>query len=112
MVPSGTSIEAKEVSRRGQSGKDLIVQYHIFVKGLPPDALLQYMDWPINADKPSRMLEGISVGKDGILMCAGKTPEQCGDSKKPDDPIEFIATPRKENPPGSPLSHRVSRSAQ
>ena len=98
MVPSGTSIEAKEVSRKGHSGKDLIVQYHIFVKGLSPDALLQYMDWPINADKPSLRLEGISVGKDGILMCAGRTPEQCGDSKKPDDPIEFTAIPRKGEP--------------
>jgi len=98
MVPSGTSIEAKEVSRKGESGKDLIVQYHVFVKGVPPNALLQYMDWPINADKPSPRLQGISVGKDGILMCAGRTAEQCGDSKKPDDPIEFTVIPRKGEP--------------
>ena len=31
-------------------------------------------------------------------MCAGRTPEQCGDPKKPDDPIEFIITPKKGEP--------------
>jgi len=98
MVPAGTSIDAKEVSRKGESGKDLVVQYHIFVKGIPPNTLFQYMDWPVNADKPSPRLEGISVGKNGILMCAGRAPEQCGDSKKPDDPIEFTAIPRKGEP--------------
>jgi hypothetical protein len=35
MVPAGTSIKAIEVSRRGTSGKDLVVQYHIFVTGAP-----------------------------------------------------------------------------
>ena len=79
MVPSGMSIEAKEISRQGTSGKDLVVQYHIFVRGVPPDTLFRWIQWPVNADKPSSPLEGISVGKDGILMCAGRTPEQCGD---------------------------------
>ena len=98
MVPSGISIEAKEVSRKGKSGKDLVVQYHIFVTGVPPDSLFKYIDWPINADKPSNRLEGISLGKDGILMCGGRTPEQCGDAKKPDDPIEFTFIPTKGEP--------------
>ena len=98
MVPPGTSIEAKEISRNGKSGNDLIVRYHIFVKGVAQDILLQYLDWPINADKASLRLRGISVGKDGILMCAGRTAEQCGDTKKPDDPIEFTTIPRKGEP--------------
>jgi hypothetical protein len=98
MVPSGMSIEAKEISRKGTSGKDLVVQYHIFVKGAAPDILFSWIQWPISAEKPSTALAGISVGKDGILMCAGRAPEQCGDPKKPDDPIEFIATPRKGEP--------------
>jgi hypothetical protein len=98
MVPSGMSIEAREISRKGKSGKDLVVQYHIFVRGVPPETLFQWFQWPVNADKPSSPLQGISVGKDGILMCAGRTPEQCGDAKKPDDPIEFITMPRKGEP--------------
>jgi hypothetical protein len=95
MVPPGKSIEAKEVSRAGKSGKDMVVQYHIFVKGVPPDTLFQEISWPPTSDKPLSALDGISVGKDGVLMCAGKMPEQCGDSKKPDDPIEFTMMPLK-----------------
>ena len=98
MVPAGMSIEAREISRKGKSGNDLNVQYHIFVKGAPADALFQEIQWPVNADKPSPALVGISIGKDGILMCAGRTPDQCGDAKKPDDPIEFITMSRKGEP--------------
>ena len=98
MVPAGMSIEAKEISRTGKSGEDLVVQYHIFVTGVPPGILFRQIEWPVNADKPSSPLWGISVGKDGVLMCAGRTPEQCGDLKKPDDPIEFITRPAKGEP--------------
>ena len=98
MVPPGMSIEAKEISREGKSGDNLVVQYHIFVKGAPSDALFQEIQWPVTADKPSAALEGIAIGKDGILMCAGRTPEQCGDAKKLDDRIEFITMPRKGEP--------------
>jgi hypothetical protein len=52
----------------------------------------------VTAAKASLALGGISIGKDGILMCAGRTPEQCGDAKKPDDPIEFITMPRRGEP--------------
>jgi hypothetical protein len=98
MVPPGMSIEAKEISRKGKSGRDLVVQYNIFVKGVSPSTLFQWFQWPVNADKPSSPLQGISIGKDGILMCAGRAPEHCGDPKKPDDPIEFITMPRKGEP--------------
>jgi len=98
MVPPGMSIEAKEVSRQGSSGNNLVVQYHIFMKGIPSNALFQEVSWPVNADKPSSPLEGISVGKDGILICAGRTPEQCGNSDNPDDPIEFTMMPIKGEP--------------
>ena len=98
MVPAGTSIKAIEVSRRGTSGKNLVVQYHIFVTGAPANTLFKYVDWAVNADAPTERLEGISVGKDGILMCAGRVPEQCGDSSKRDDPIEFTSMPLKGEP--------------
>jgi hypothetical protein len=98
MVPPGTSIQAKEVSRRGKSGKDLVVQYHIFVTGVPANSLLKSVDWAVNSDGPTARLEGNSVGKDGMLMCAGRTAEQCGDPNKPDDPIEFTFMPLKGEP--------------
>jgi hypothetical protein len=93
LVPSGMSIEAKEVSRTG-SGKDLVVQYHIFVRGVPPDTRFQSVTWPISRDEPSPVIGGVSVGKNGILMCA----DDCGDPKKPDDPIEFTTMPAKGEP--------------
>jgi predicted RNA-binding protein with TRAM domain len=46
LVPAGMSIEAKEVSRTG-SGKDLVVQYRIFVQGVPPDTRFQSVTRPI-----------------------------------------------------------------
>jgi hypothetical protein len=98
MVPRGMSIEAKEVSREGKSGRNPLVKYHLFVKGVPLDTLFEELQWPVNAEQPSAALQGISVGKDGILICAGRTDEQCGDSKKPDDPIEFIVKPYKGEP--------------
>jgi len=98
MVRPGMSIEAREVSRQRSSGNNLVVQYHIFVKGVPPDTLLQQVSWPVNADKLSSPLQSISVGKDGILMCAGRLAEQCGDNNNPDDPIEFTMSPIKGEP--------------
>jgi hypothetical protein len=98
MVPKGVSIEAKEVARKGSSGHGLIVQYHIFLKGVPPGTLFKALSWPPNVEKPYVTLEGISVGKDGILMCAGMQPEQCGDPRKPNDPIEFTVLPMKGEP--------------
>jgi hypothetical protein len=96
-VPPGMSIEAREISRTGKSG-DLLVKYHIYLKGSAPDSLFKYLNWPVSVDQPSVSLEGISAGKDGILMCAGRTEYECGDSKKLDDPIDFITTPHKGEP--------------
>jgi len=98
MVPPGVSIEVKEFSRQGKSNQDLLVKYHIYLKGVPPDALFQWIQWPINADKPTSALSGISVGKDGILVCAGRKEGQCGEPSNPDDPVDFIITPRKGEP--------------
>jgi hypothetical protein len=43
MIPSGTSIEVKEISRTGKSGSDLIVKYHIFIKGVLGNGLVEPM---------------------------------------------------------------------
>jgi hypothetical protein len=98
MVPPGMSIEAKEVSRQGTPGKNPVVRYHVFLKGVPPNTLFKALNWPPSAEKPSVGIDGISVGKDGVLTCAGRTSEQCGDPKKPDDPIEFTVMPMRGEP--------------
>lgn len=89
----GASIQAKEVARRGS-----LVQYHLYVSGLPKDQLYTVISWPINRREPSPAMKGVTIGNDGIVMCAGRTPEQCGDPSKKDDPIEFTFSPAKGEP--------------
>jgi hypothetical protein len=43
-------------------------------------------------------MEGVSIGKDGTLICAGRTLEQCGDASAKDDPIDFGFNPAKGEP--------------
>ena len=94
---AGASVEIKEVLRDQSSGR-LRVQYHLYVKGLLQDDLYQYLNWPINKNGPEIALNGISIGKDGLLMCAGRASEQCGDPAKKDDPIEFTFFPARGEP--------------
>jgi hypothetical protein len=89
----GASIQLKEVGRQGS-----LVQYHLYVSGLPSNVLYTAVSWPVTQAKPSPVMEGVSLGKDGIVMCAGRTPEQCGDSSKKDDPIEFAFNAVKGEP--------------
>jgi len=89
----GVTLEAKQVLRDGS-----IVQYHLLAKGLSSDALYQVVAWPVTAAAPSATMDGVSVGKDGIVMCAGREPGQCGDPSKKDDPIEFTFSPAKGEP--------------
>ena len=90
---AGASLEAKETLREGS-----VVQYHLFVHGLPADRLYQLYSWPVSVPEPTVQMEGISIGKDGLLICAGRTPAQCGDPSKKDDPIELTFSPVKAEP--------------
>ena len=94
----GTSIEIRELLRKEVPGKGAVVQYHLYVKGLPEDHLYDYLNWPVNQRGPQTSLQGISIGKDGILMCAGRSPEQCGSPSKKDDPIEFTLVGARAEP--------------
>jgi len=89
----GASIEAKVVARAGP-----VVKYNLRAAGLPTDELYTVMSWPVGEAKPSSVVEGVTIGKDGTLMCAGRTPEQCGDASKKDDPVDFVFSPAKGEP--------------
>lgn len=89
----GTSAELKEVSRGNEGGK-LVARYQMIVRGAPTDKLYQYLNWPINAREPVLTMSGLSIGRDGVVVCAGRTPEQCS-GNKPDDPVDFIMAPAK-----------------
>jgi hypothetical protein len=89
----GAAIHSKDVRRRGA-----IVTYELSVSGLPTDELYTVVSWPVGQAKPSPLMQGVTIGKDGTVMCAGRTPEQCGDSTKKDDPIDFDFNPAKGEP--------------
>jgi len=89
----GATLEATRGVRDGST-----VQYHLFAKGLPSDALYQVVAWPVTDATPQVSIEGASIGKDGIVMCAGREPNQCGDASKKDDPIDFTFNPAKGEP--------------
>lgn len=89
----GVSIRAKETEKHGG-----LVKYNLLVSGLPADKLYSVMSWPVVQGKPSTIMEGASIGKDGTLICAGRTPDQCGDPSAKDDPIDFAFTPTKGEP--------------
>lgn len=90
---AGAYIESKEVAREGP-----VVKYNLRVVGLPADELYKVMSWPVGASSPSSVMDGVIIGKDGILICAGRTPEQCGDTSKKDDPVDFAFSPAKGEP--------------
>ena len=89
----GASIRVKEIQRQGS-----LVKYNLYVSGLPSDELYTALSWPVTQAKPSPLIEGVSLGKDGIVMCAGRKPEQCGDSSNKDDPMDFAFDAAKGEP--------------
>jgi hypothetical protein len=89
----GAAIRAKEVERQGS-----VVRYNLYVSGLPADKLYTALSWPVGQAKPLSMMEGLSLGKHGIVICAGRTPEQCGDPSQKDDPVDFTFNPAKGEP--------------
>ncbi len=68
----GTSIQAKVFGRDGA-----VVNYRLYVSGLPADTLYKVMSWPIDEDKPSVAMEGVSLGQDGMVMCTGRQAGEC-----------------------------------
>jgi hypothetical protein len=87
----GTSGELHEAARSNQSGQ-LVVRYNIVVKGAPKDQIYTLLSWPINAPKPLEQMKGVSIGADGLVICAGKTAEQCVGEKE-NDLVDFVLSP-------------------
>jgi hypothetical protein len=98
-IPPGVSTEAKEIYRRGTPGRDLQVRYYIYVKGVPPDSVFRQLQWPVDQEKPTAALSGITLNADGLMICAGRTPGQCHNGDKLDAPIQFtMQKPLKGEP--------------
>jgi len=101
----GISIELREIKVEPVPGRKMKVTYQLLAHGIPPDELLDVVQWPITAAEPSTMLHGASVLPSGLLACAGRKPGQCGDTSKPDDVLEFALTGPT---PGEPLRVAVA----
>jgi hypothetical protein len=99
MRPPGISIEAKEVFRKGIPGIDLMVGYNIYIKGAPPDSVFHQIQWPVDREKPFAGFSGLTLNKDGMLICAGRTPGQCHNGDSLDSPMVFaMKNPLKGEP--------------
>src|SRR5260370_39714250 len=90
----GTSVDLREVLRTTDQGK-LMVQYHVFVKGAPQNQLYTSFQWPVTDQAPSESTAGLTLAQDGLVLCAGRTPDQCRSPTGKDDPVEFTFVPER-----------------
>jgi hypothetical protein len=91
--PPDASRAINEVSRSGQS-----ITFRLRAKGLPKGGVYSFVNWPVTQRSPSKGLTGITLGESGLAICAG-SPGTCGSAAKPNDEIDFTATPM----PGEPV---------
>jgi len=94
----GITVQFQEVSRKHVQGR-LAVSYNAIVHGAPSNAVFTALAWPINQQEPQPILEGVTISAQGVAVCAGRKPEQCGSADKPDDPVNFAFFPA----PGEPV---------
>jgi hypothetical protein len=87
----GVSGKLREKERTSQDGK-LKVAYNMVIEGAPKDQNYDLIAWPINTAKPVAQMKGLSIGADGVVVCAGKTPDQCNGEKE-DDPVNLTLFP-------------------
>jgi hypothetical protein len=95
MSTPGTSAQLREISRGQVKGK-LEVQYHIFVTGAPKDQNYTLVDWPPNHPDPVPSIAGLSILDDGLVVCAGRSTDQCSHPDKPerkDAPVKLVFYP-------------------
>jgi hypothetical protein len=90
----GASLQAKEAGRDGAA-----IRYNLYASGLPTDRLYSIVSWPVTQGQPSTMLEGASLGKDGVVSCTGRQEGECNDPSNEDHGIVDLAfDPAKGEP--------------
>ncbi len=88
MNAPGVSADVREVSRNVVQGQEA-ASYEVSVKGLPQDQTYSFVEVDVISGKGSSTLHGITFGKDGLAICAGRV-NTCGVPETPDDPIDFV----------------------
>ena len=89
----GASITAKLGSRDGS-----VVRYNFYVTGLPADCLYNVVAFPVTETQPVTVQEGVSLGKDGMVMCTGRQEGECDDPSEDHDVVNFAMNPAKGEP--------------
>lgn len=79
----GTSIAFQAAGRDGQT-----LKYHLRAKGLSKDKQYTLVSWPVTQKAPTQLLGGVTLDPTGLAICAG-TPGTCGNSAKPNNPIDL-----------------------
>src|SRR5580765_8194875 len=64
MTTPGVSISAEQSGHEGKA-----VMYQLHVTGLPGNRLYSLMSWPVTDKQPSVVMNGVTVGKNGIVSC-------------------------------------------
>ena len=96
MSSPGASIQAKAARRERN-----IFYYNLYATGLPTDQLYTVVAWPVTGQKPYVQLEGVSIGKDGLVGCTGRQPNECEDPDSSQDhpgTVDFTLEPVKGEP--------------
>jgi hypothetical protein len=97
--PAGISLRIEEVSRKGTSGQDLDVRYHLYVKGAPEKVTFRQLGWPVDQGKPVAGINGITLNGAGQMICAGRTADQCHNGARLEVPVLFaMQKPLKGEP--------------
>jgi hypothetical protein len=85
----GVTVKLREKDRPTQDHGLKVSRYNMVVDGAPKDQTYDLISWPITSAKPGYSLKGLSIGPDGVVVCAGKTSDQCVGEKE-DDPVDLI----------------------
>ncbi len=107
MSSPGASIQAKVSGREGN-----VVNYNLYVTGLPTDQLYSVVAWPVTGEKPYVQMEGVSLGKDGLVSCTGRQEGECEDPDTSNDHpgmVDFAMKPVKGEPYRFALIHGDSK---
>jgi len=67
---------ASGVSRGIENGK-LLVRYQMIVHRAATGKLNATFSCPINAAEPIQTTSGASIGKNGVVVCPGRTADHC-----------------------------------
>lgn len=89
----GASATAKLAGRDGA-----VVKYNLYVTGLPADRLYNVVAFPVTEVRPVTVQEGVSLGKDGMVMCTGRREGECDDPSDDHGIVNFTMAPAKGEP--------------